>query len=274
MGQKSNTLTLRKKQKDLNFSGNEKESIKFLHGLQFLRSFEQLLKRKNILLVETSINFLNNQTYLDLTFFFKVAKLISYRKKILKKRNEPTFDKNKTTFFLTREFNLLRSNFVSFKLKIINKKVNKKLVRYFYSQMKRFSGLLFSRRFNFFIDFIKASSLFSEDYLSVKSYLSFLGQIFKVLQKKTHGRFLSFLRTIFELIITDSKVKRLSKKSNVKGLKFVLNGKLKGKTRASSFCSQFGRVPTSTVSKSIVFSKLHIYTLYGVFGFKAWVNRL
>jgi hypothetical protein len=72
MGQKSNTLTLRKKQKDLNFSGNEKESIKFLHGLQFLRSFEQLLKRKNILLVETSINFLNNQTYLDLTFFLSL----------------------------------------------------------------------------------------------------------------------------------------------------------------------------------------------------------
>lgn len=273
MGQKSNVLTLRKK-KNLNFSGNEKESIKFLYGLYFLKSFEQLLKRKNILLVETNINFISNQLYLDLTFFFKVAKLISYRKKILKKQKESTFCKAKATNFLIREFSLLRSNLVSFKLRIINKKINKRLVRFFYTKMKRFSGLLFSRRFNFFADFLKASALFTEDYLSIKSYLSFLGQIFKVLQKKTHGRFLAFLRVVFELIIIDPKVKQLSKKSNVKGLKFILNGKLKGKTRATTSCSQFGRVPISTVSKNITFAKLHVHTLYGVFGFKAWVNRL
>ena len=276
MGQKSNVLTLKKNQKSLNFSGNEKESIKFLHGLQFLRSFEQLLKKKNILLAENQINFVGNKVYLDLYLFFKVSKLIHYRKKTSKsvKSLESLNVKKKVIKFLSKEFSLLKSNFIVLKLNVVNKKVNKRLVRFFYSKLKRFPGILFSRRFNFFVDFLKASSLFSEDYLSLKMYLSFLGLIFKVLQKKTHGRFLLFLKVLFDLIVYSSKIKKLSIKSNVKGLKFVLNGKLKGKARASSNCSLFGRVPNSTIMEDIIFAKFDVYTLYGVFGLKAWVYRL
>lgn len=273
MAQKSNLITLRKKQKNLNFIGNEKESIKFLHGLQFLRSFGQLLKRKNILLVESKLNFVSNQSYLDLTLFYKVAKLGNYKKKMSKKSKSLNFASLGIIRFLAKEFSLLKSNFIAMKLNVINKKANKRLVRLFYSKMRRFSGALFSRRFNFFVDFLKASSLFTEDYLSIQAYLHFLGQIFKALQKKTHSRFLLFVRTIFEIIIFDSKVKRISKRSNVKGLKFVINGKLKGKTRSSSACHQFGHVPNSCLTKNITFSKLHVYTLYGVFGLRAWTNR-
>lgn len=273
MAQKSNLITLRKKQKNLNFTGNEKESIKFLHGLQFLKSFGQLLKRKNILLVESKLNFVSSQSYLDLTLFYKVAKLGNYKKKMSKKSRNSSFGLFGTIRFLSREFSLLKTNFIAMKLNVINKKTNKRLVRFFYNRMKRFSGALFARRFNFFVDFLKASSLFTEDYLSIQAYLHFLGQVFKALQKKTHSRFLLFVRTIFETIILDSKIKRISKRANVKGLKFVINGKLKGKTRSSSACHQFGHVPNSTLSKNITFSKLHVYTLYGVFGLRAWTNR-
>lgn len=276
MGQKSNVLTLKKKQKNLNFSGNEKESIKFLHGLQFLKSFEQLLKKKNILLAGNQINFVGNKVYLDLYLFFKVSKLIYYRKKTLKsvKSLQSLNAKKKTIKFLSKEFSLLKSNFIVLKLNVVNKRVNKRLVHFFYNKLKRFPGILFSRRFNFFVDFLKASSLFSEDHLSLKMYLSFLGLIFKVLQKKTHGRFLLFLRVLFDLIVYSSKIRKLSIKSNVRGLKFVLNGKLKGKARASSNCSLFGRVPNSTITEDIIFAKFDVYTLYGVFGLKAWVYRL
>lgn len=277
MGQKSNVLTLKKRQNSLNFSGNEKESIKFLYGLRFLKSFEQLLKKKNILLTGNQINFVGNKVHLDLNVFFKVSKLVHYRKKSLKSVRSSHFlkAKNKLSEFLTREFSTLRSNLVVLKLNVINKKVNKKLVRFLYNKLNRFIGILFLRRFNFFIDFLKASSLFCEDFLSLKVYLSFLGLIFKALQKRTHGRFLLFLRTVFDLIVYSSKVKRLSSaKSKIKGLKFVLNGKLKGKARASSDCSLFGRVPNSTISKDIIFSKFDAHTLYGVFGFKAWVYRI
>lgn len=276
MGQKSNVLTLKKKQNCLNFSGNEKESIKFLHGLRFLKSFEQLLKKKNILLTGNQINFVSNKVYLDLNVFFKVSKLIHYRKKFSKNIRNSYFLKarNKTSKFLTREFSLLKSNLVILKLNVINKKVNRKLVCFFYNKLKRFVGVLFLRRFNFFIDFLKASSLFCEDFFSLKVYLSFLGLIFKVVQKRTHGRFLLFLRMVFDLIVYSSKVKRLASRSKIKGLKFVLNGKLKGKARASSNCSLFGRVPNSTIAKDIIFAKFDVYTLYGVFGFKAWVYRI
>lgn len=273
MAQKSNLTTLRKKQKNLNFSGNEKESIKFLYGLKFLKSFEQLLKRKNILLVETKLNFLSNQSYLDLTLFFKVAKLGVYKKKMFKRVKEENLGLIGTICFLSREFDLLRSNFIVMKLNVINRSINKKLVRFFYHRIKRFSSALFARRFNFFVDFLKASSLFAESHLSVRGYLYFLGQIFKVLQKRTHSKFLLFIRTVFEIIISDSKISRMSKKLNIKGLKFVINGKLKGKTRASVVYYQLGCVPSSSIGKNISFSKLHVHTLYGVFGLKVWTNR-
>ena len=165
MAQKSNLITLRKKQKNLNFTGNEKESIKFLHGLQFLKSFGQLLKRKNILLVESKLNFVSSQSYLDLTLFYKLAKLGNYKKKMSKKSRNSSFGLFGTIRFLSREFSLLKTNFIAMKLNVINKKTNKRLVRFFYNRMKRFSGALFARRFNFFVDFLKASSLFTEDYL-------------------------------------------------------------------------------------------------------------
>ena len=41
MGQKSNILTLREKNKNLSFLNSEKEPIKFLFGLNFLKSLEQ-----------------------------------------------------------------------------------------------------------------------------------------------------------------------------------------------------------------------------------------
>lgn len=273
MGQKSNILTLREKNKNLSFLNSEKEPIKFLFGLNFLKSLEQLLKRKNILLVEKTLNFDCSQSYVNLTVFFKTAKLLNYKKKISKKRKSLNL-KIKMTQFLLKEFSLVKSNFISLKLKVINRKVNKKLVRFFYQKLKRFSGLLFSRRFNFFVDFLKATSLFCEDLLSIKAYISFFGQIFRVLQKRTHSRFLLFLKTLFDLMVSSPRVKKLSKKSNVQGLKYVLNGKLKGKTRASSACDQFGRVPISTIAKNISFDKLHIHTLYGVFGLRAWVCRI
>ena len=272
MGQKSNLLTLRKKNKNLSFLGNEKESRKFLCGLNLLKFLEQLLKRKNVLLTEKTLNFDSNKSYLNLTLFFKAAKLLSYRKKISKKWKFSNYDDG-ITKFLNQEFSLLQSNLISLKLRVINRKINKKLVRFFYHRLRRFSGILFSRRFNFFVDFIKVTSLFSENFLPLKSYLSFFGQIFRVLQKRTHSRFLLFLKIVFDLLVLNKKVKKLSKKSNVKGLKFVLNGKLKGKTRASSAYGQFGCVSISTIVQNIVFAKLHIYTLYGVFGLRAWVYR-
>ena len=71
MGQKSNTLTLKKIQKNLNFQGNVKESKEFLYGATFLSFLEQLLNQKNVTLTDRTLNFVDNEIYLSLIIFFK-----------------------------------------------------------------------------------------------------------------------------------------------------------------------------------------------------------
>ena len=54
----------------------------------------------------------------------------------------------------------------------------------------------------------------------------------------------------------------------------MINGKLKGKLRASSLKILVGKIGTQTISSEIDFSKVHVYTIYGCFGIKIWVNYI
>lgn len=54
----------------------------------------------------------------------------------------------------------------------------------------------------------------------------------------------------------------------------VINGKLKGKPRSSTFNKVFGSVPIQSLSLDIEYAQAHAFTLYGVFGIKLWVFRL
>ena len=278
MGQKSNTLTLRKTQKNLSFQANERESKQFLYGLRFLCFLEQLLNQKNILLTDKTVNFINSKVYLNLTFFFKTVKLKSYKKNYSKDlnyvRNKYSKKRDYITKFFISELNLLRTNFVSLNLRIINKEVNENLADFFYDKTKRFIKTLFTRRFNLFADFIKSTSLFFETKISLQAYLSLLAQIFRVLRKKTHSRFLFFIRELLCLLtIANKNIKKLSSVHNIKGIKFLINGKLRGKTRSSSSCIQVGSVPIQSLAKNLSFAKINIFTMYGVFGFRIWIHR-
>lgn len=57
-------------------------------------------------------------------------------------------------------------------------------------------------------------------------------------------------------------------KTTLKGIKFILNGKLKGKTRSSTNLLRIGIIPTQSISKNIKYFNAHAYTIYGAFGFK------
>lgn len=274
MGQKSNIITLRKYNKNLSFLENEKESKKFLYGLNFFRNFEQLLNRKNMVLTDRTMHLVNNHCHLNLSVFYKTAKISAYKKKISK-----NFDRYKTKkssrldslFFSS--FKILKNNLIFLKFDNVNQKLNTSLVRFIYQKIGRFSGVLFSRRFTLLIDFIKVCSLFSEGKIASKVFLSFLGQIFRVLPKRKHNRFLFFLKYLFQILLENNEMKNLSNLSNIVGIKFIVNGKLQGKTRADSSCIQVGAVPIQTINKNIEFSMLHVYTLYGAFGFRIWVCR-
>ena len=57
----------------------------------------------------------------------------------------------------------------------------------------------------------------------------------------------------------------------LKGIKFTISGKLKGKQRSNWSSFTLGRVPIQSLNTQIDFAKAHCYTLTGVFGLKLWV---
>lgn len=135
-----------------------------------------------------------------------------------------------------------------------------------------FVSTIFSRRFNFFIDFLKLTVLFFNNNIDLKIYLKNLGRIFKFLSKRLHSRFLLFLKILFQLLISYS----LKNNINVhctRGFKFIIKGRFQAKDRASSKLIQIGSVPSQSFFCNIDFSSTHVYTLYGTFGIKIWTYR-
>ena len=45
-----------------------------------------------------------------------------------------------------------------------------------------------------------------------------------------------------------------------------------GKTRASTVKIEKGALSLTTINADCIENKLHVYTLYGAFGFKIWIN--
>jgi hypothetical protein len=168
------------------------------------------------------------------------------------------------------------NNVLILNIKNLNILVKKSIFLFFYKKMKKFIKTIFSRRFNLFIDFIKFSSFFSQSKINSDSYLYLLGQIFKVLPKRKHSRFIFFLKLLFKMIVEKAPAyfdKQNLKTIKIKGIKFIINGKLQGKTRADSISIQVGSVPIQSIGKNVDFSRLHVYTIYGAFGFQMWVYR-
>ena len=272
MGQKTNVLTLRKNKLE-NLNLNSESTKFFLYGFFFIKHFEKLLLRKGIILASKILNYENGQFFLNITTFFRSTKMISYKRKKLI-YNKPLVSIVKSSIFsnfIKNQFGFFNTNLVILNCKNLNKSLNKFIVVYFYEQIRRFNSILFARRFNLFIDFIKFTSFFVESKITSDCYLYLLGQIFRILPKRKHSRFLFFLKNLFKTIIElNTRTKIVS---SIKGIKFIINGKLQGKTRASSSSIQVGSVPIQSLEKNVDFSRLHVYTLYGAFGFQMWVYR-
>ena len=124
-----------------------------------------------------------------------------------------------------------------------------------------------------FFDFLKVTSLCYSQKLNLNSFCVMLSEIFFFLRKKDHSKYLSFLKEVFGLLIFELK-KHFPYFNDFKGVKIVINGRLKGKPKASSSLIQLGKIPTLDLSKNIEFVKTRVYTQrYGVFGFKMWIFK-
>ena len=263
MGQKSNLETLRKSNLQYNLiTQNPKE---FVYGLKFLQFFSNLFYKKKIIIVEKNLNFESNKLFLNLSLFFQTTKLLNFQKKISsKKLNGGGLNFSSLYPLIRNHFSLLNNNFVQVSLTNLNYDINEKSLTFFFNKLRRFSGALFTRRFNLFVDFIKIAALFGKNKVNSKTFLFVVGQVFRTLPKRKHNIFLIFLKTVFQVLIENK---------SILGVKFLISGRLKGKPRSSTVSILMGSTPVQSLSENIEYSKTNVYTLNGAFGFKLWVYR-
>ena len=192
MGQTSNIVTLRKQPQNYILATTEVKL--FLHGLKFLNIFERSLNKKGFVTLTKHLSFETNIIYLQFNVFYKTKKLADYKYNKIKFLPKKVGFKNTLNLqkLLIKNFSLFKNSVFVLKIYNMNKELKIKNLKSLYFNFKRFINVLFLRRFNLFIDFLKITSLFINSKVDVKIYLHFLGQIFRLLQKKSHTRFIFF----------------------------------------------------------------------------------
>jgi hypothetical protein len=272
MGQKSNVLTLRKSEVNLNLYRNN--SLEFLYGYTFLKLIEKMFSNHKIFLTKFILNFVENKIFINFVLFFNVVKTLKMKKKSTRLKFNQTsprvlfFLKNKFCSLILKQLKILNKNLIVFCFTSINFFLKKKkdLIIIIFRNFKRYVNALFPRRFRFFLDFVKLSLLFSIGKINSNFYIKILTEIFRILQKKRHARFFQFIKKFFIFLIQ-------IKDSNLKGFKLSIVGNLKGKRRGSKKSITFGQFPLQSLNKKIEFAKSHAFTVYGTFGLKIWVYR-
>lgn len=266
MGQKSNLLTLRPKQKAPNL--HRLNNIEFLYGFYFFMLIKFLFNTRKVFVTSLISNFLENKIFIYLDLFYRVAKILFFKKtKLINKgSNLISIQVFKALKFLKKKIIVYRFNVVNFKLK-----QRKKILFDIFKFNKRYAFSIFPRRFNFFLDFLKLSILFKENIIHGSFFINILSEIFRILQKKKHSKFLFFFIKFFKSLILINSIKNTSV---LLGIKFIIKGKLKGKRRKSNSIINIGQTPIESLYKDIEFSKTHAFTIYGTFGLKLWVYRL
>ena len=266
MGQKSILLTLRKN-KNSNLANLQYKN--FIYPIIFLRYLKKLFHQKKIFLINSSFNIAGNQTVLSLQLFFQTVRINKFKRNILFfKKKASKFPKFLNMYSELLAF--LKTNLIFLKVINFNKYINKSAFLRLFSKFKKYHNTLFPRRFNFFIDFIKISVLFLYSKINAHFYLEILGQIFKILPKRRHNLFFSFVELFFSTLITDFQQLNTI---TLNGVKFMLCGRITAKPRAKFKYFQVGKIPAQSIDANIQFSKLHVYTFYGVFGLKIWTYR-
>lgn len=262
MGQKANLLTLRKIENVLNI---KEENTKFLINiLEFLKLFKHFLQLKHILAFRIRLCNDKNICHFEVSLFFLTVKC-NLIKKLKRKIQRPTFlFKGKRLGMLFKQFfSFYKKNCFILTFLNLNIKIKKQLVIIFFHKIKKYLKSLFDRRYGLFLDFLKVNSLFCQGLISVASYLLLLSSILKYLTKRNHSKFLDFIKEVFETILVVSPLM-------FKGIKFLINGKLKGKARAGSHLVSLGQISQQSLCKKVDFGLVHTNTRLGVFGIRMW----
>lgn len=285
MGNTVNLLTLRPVYK-LNYA--RLNLNEFLYSYSLLNLFLLLFIKKKLFLVKSNLFLVENKIFLTFFIFFrllKISKIGKYKQiayydkdgvKILRNPsnvlNKKGILKKKTiTFF--KSLKVFKKNILVFTVVNLNfyiRKENDRLLNFF-KLFKRDGKKMFPRRFNFFLEFLQISILFLKQKITADFMIKIIAEIFTMLEKKLHSKFLNFINQYLCHLLAEAS--NFKSTISLKGLKFVISGKLKGKPRCSKHLLKIGRVPIQTLKCNIDYGKAPVYTIYGVFGFKLWVFR-
>ena len=275
MGQKSILVGFNK----VNFLYNAPNlNVKiFFLSRYFYNIINQILKLKKILILNKNINFIGNICNLNFNIFIKTIKIDNISKKLeTYKNNNLNITKNSSFLKIIQNiFKTYNIQFLKLNFKIINFYVNKKLYKSIRITLKPYKNLLFERHLRFFFDFCQICSLYYMNRLNSSIFLYNLALIFSRLKKKKHNKFLTFLKKLFILLTKTIPDKLKFSKLNFKiaGLKFILKGKISGKTRTKNQIITVGNISNQWLGKFIDFSKIAVTTTYGVYGMKLWIYR-
>lgn len=262
MGQKAVLNSLRLKNNMLICS----TSSYYIPLLQYFFHLKNTASKKGIMITRMNITIASNSILLFFDFFYTTRKIIWYKKRsrsLLKKITSNKKDIKLKSFF-DEYLKNLRINKYILKIRALNRFANLTFSRFLYTKLRKFTSTLFSRRFYLWIDFLKATSLFCFAFLEAEILLKFFLNIFKVLPKRSHNRYLAFLKTYFRTLLDAKKIK---------GFKFLISGKLGGKLRSSSKYIKDGLLPSRIEEKPLIYAKNHVYTLLGTFGGKLWIYK-
>ena len=207
--------------------------------------------------------------------FFKslrVSSYIEYIKKYSPKLQfnvKKTLEQKKLSEFLKLLCKLYNVGRVHFIAKRLEKGLNGKLIKKISKNAKSL-GLFRSIKEKNVQDLVILSTLLMEHGdIRAATLNRVITKYFTWLPKRQHKDFFVFIRDFFKLIYNMDK----NHKNLLHGLKFVVSGRLLGKTRASKNSSIVGRIFTQTLSVNVDFSKLTSYSRLGTFGWKIWIAK-
>lgn len=246
-----NTLVLTKEKKN-----------QFLTNYNISKSIKTLFLNKGMLCNEPQVLKQNSLYSFHLPIFYRTKTLLRYRKKIKLSKN---YQKN--TPFQNYTNRLLKSKNLQIFTKFfcLNRLIDKKFIRQDYDFLKQYKNLLFVRNYNLWLDLIKTTNLLSLKKINVESYLYLLSSLFRYLNKRKHNRFILFISNLFEHILKIYP-------SHVKGLKLIISGRLQSKPRSSIVKIEKGTLNLTSKKSNLLSSQMHVYTLYGAFGLKLYIN--
>jgi hypothetical protein len=214
------------------------------------------LQNKNVVVSNINLSEKENLNNLELNVFYRANKIKNYKLKF------KTIKKSKK--LNTKLTELFKKNNLKIKLKNLNKLVAKGKLTLLFKKFKNYLNRLFLKRTSLFCDFLKIILLVANKKASVWSLVYIMSLIFKPLQKRQHGMFVSFINEIFNYL--------LKRKNNIIGIKMIIAGRLKGKPRSSYAKTTLGKISLTENKANIETAQHHIYTIYGCFGLKLWIN--